>query len=132
MNLDSRIPGAPLGLALGLIGAILLNEGINFSAPVSIPTNPSPLPPQVTVSTNGTIYIVWETASGESFASSTDGGATFSSAAPTFVLGPLVVVDSCDNVTVVGTANQGVVQYQRSTHGGATFSAPVTISHFTF
>ena len=108
------------------------NEGINFSAPVSIPTNPSPLAPQVTVSTNGTIYIVWETASGESFASSTNGGANFSAASPTFVLGPLVVVDSCDNVTVVGTGNQGVVQYQRSTNGGATFSAPVTISNFTF
>ncbi|MGA2429313.1 MAG: sialidase family protein [Candidatus Acidiferrum sp.] len=108
------------------------NEGINFSAPVSIPTNPSPLAPQVTVSTNGTIYIVWETASGESFASSTDGGATFSPAPSTFVLGPLVVVDSCDNLTVVGTGNQGIVQYQRSTDGGVTFSAPLTISNFTF
>jgi hypothetical protein len=108
------------------------NEGINFSAPISIPTNPSPLSPQVTVSPSGTIYIVWETGSGESFASSNDGGATFSPAPPTFVVGPLVVVDSCDNVTVVGTGNQGVVQYQRSTNGGATFSAPVTISNFTF
>ena len=108
------------------------NNGITFSAPVSIPTNPSPLAPQVTVSTNGTIYIVWETASGQSFASSTNGGATFSPAPPTFVLGPLIVVDSCDNVTVVGTGNQGVVQYQRSTDGGGTFSPPATISDFTF
>jgi len=108
------------------------NGGITFSAPVSIPTNPSPLAPQVTVGTNGTIYIVWETASGESFASSTNGGATFSPTPPTFVLGDSAVVDSCDNVTVIGGGDEGVVTYQRSTDGGATFSAPVTISNFTF
>jgi hypothetical protein len=108
------------------------NQGLNFSAPVSIPTNPSPLAPQVTASVNGTIYIVWQAGSVESFARSTDGGATFSDAGPTFVLGPSVVVDSCDNVTVLGTGNKGVVQYQRSTDGGVTFSAPITISDFTF
>ncbi len=108
------------------------NEGVTFSAPVSIPTSPSPLAPQVTVSPNGTIYIVWETASGESFASSTDGGATFSPTPATFVLGDSAVVDSCNNVTVIGGGNQAIIQYQRSTDGGVTFSAPVTISNFTF
>ena len=108
------------------------NQGLNFSAPVSIPTNPSPLAPQLTASVNGTIYIVWQAGSVESFARSTDGGATFSDAGPTIVLGPSVVVDSCDNVTVLGTGNKGVVQYQRSTDAGVTFSAPITISDFTF
>jgi hypothetical protein len=72
MNLDSRIPGAPLGLALDLIGAMLVVGGC--------------------------------------------GG----------------VVDWCDNVTVVGTGNQGIVHCQRSANGGATFSARVAISNFTF
>jgi hypothetical protein len=108
------------------------NDGMNFSAPVSIPTNPSPLAPQVTVSPNGTIYIVWETASGPSFASSTNGGATFSPTPPTFVLGDSAVVDSCNNVTVVGGGSESIIQYQRSTDGGVTFSAPTTISNFTF
>jgi hypothetical protein len=108
------------------------NEGVTFSAPVSIPTSPSPMAPGVTVSPNGTIYIVWETATGASFARSVDGGATFSPTPPTFVLGDSAVVDSCDNVTAIGGGNQAIVQYQRSTDGGATFSAPVTISNFTF
>jgi hypothetical protein len=71
MNLDSRIPDAPLGLALDLIGAMLVVGGCGR------------------------------------------------------------VVDWCDNVTVVGTGNQGIVHCQRSANGGATFSACVAISNFT-
>jgi hypothetical protein len=54
------------------------NSGAAFSAPVSIPTAAKPLAPQVAVSPGGTIYIVWQTGSGESFARSVDGGVTFS------------------------------------------------------
>jgi hypothetical protein len=108
------------------------NSGASFSTPVSIPTTAKPLSPRLAVSTDGTIYIVWQTGSGESFARSVDGGATFSPAPPTFVLGQFAVVDSCNNVTVVGTGNQGRVMYQRSTDGGMTFAPPVTISDFTF
>jgi hypothetical protein len=108
------------------------NSGASFSTPVSIPTAAKPLSPQLAVSTDGTIYVVWQTGSGESFARSVDGGATFSPAPPTFVLGQFAVVDSCDNVTVVGTGNEGRVMYQRSTDGGMTFAPPVTISDFTF
>jgi hypothetical protein len=35
-------------------------------------------------------------------------------------------VDACSNVTVLGA--NGATAYQRSNDGGATFSAPVTIS----
>jgi hypothetical protein len=108
------------------------NSGATFSTPVSIPTAAKPLAPQVAVSPGGTIYIVWQTASGGSFARSVDGGVTFSPAPPTFVLGEFAVVDSCDNVTVMGTGNQGRVMYQRSADGGVTFAPPVTISDFTF
>jgi hypothetical protein len=108
------------------------NSGASFSAPVSIPTAARPLAPQVAVSPGGTIYIVWQNGSGESFARSVDGGATFSPAPPTLVLGQFAVADSCDNVTVMGTGNQGRVMYQRSSDGGVTFTPPVTISDFTF
>jgi hypothetical protein len=108
------------------------NSGAAFSAPVSIPTAARPMTPQVAVSPGGTIYIVWQTGSGESFARSVDGGATFSPTPPTFVLGQFAVADSCDNVTVMGTGNQGRVMYQRSIDGGVTFAPPVTISDFTF
>jgi hypothetical protein len=106
--------------------------GVAFSAPVSIPTPLNPLPPQLAVSPDGTIYIVWPTASGESFARSVDGGATFSPSPPTFVLGKSAVVDSCDNVTVLGGGNAAIITYQRSTDDGATFSGPITISDLTF
>ena len=79
------------------------------------------------------MYIVWQTGTGESFARSVDGGATFSPAPPTFVLGQFAVVDSCDNVTVMGTGSNLVrVMYQRSTDGGATFAAPVIVSDLNF
>jgi hypothetical protein len=35
-------------------------------------------------------------------------------------------------VTTIGTENGGYIVYQRSTDGGATFSAPVRISDFPF
>jgi hypothetical protein len=108
------------------------NSGTSFSSPVSIPTSASPMSPQLAVSPDGTIYIVWVTASGQSFARSMDGGATFTPSPPSFVLGEFAVVDSCDDVTTIGTGNQGVIQYQRSTDGGVTFPAPITISDFTF
>jgi hypothetical protein len=108
------------------------NSGVSFSTPISIPTTANPLSPQLAVSPGGIIYIVWVTASGESFARSVDGGATFSPSPPSFVLGQFAVVDACDNVTVIGTGNQGRVEYQRSTDGGATFTAPVIISDLTF
>jgi hypothetical protein len=109
------------------------SSGATFSAPVSIPTAAKPLMPQVTVSPGGTIYIVWQTGSGESFARSVDGGATFSPTPPTFVLGQFAVADACDNVTVMGTGSNLVrVMYQRSTDGGATFAAPVIISDLNF
>jgi hypothetical protein len=105
------------------------NSGATFSASMSIPTAAKPMTPQVTVSPGGTIYIVWQTGTGESFARSVDGGATFSPTPPTFVLGQFAVVDSCDNVTTIGGATGLLgVAYQRSTDGGATFAAPVTIS----
>jgi hypothetical protein len=104
------------------------NSGASFSAPISIPTAASPMTPQVAVSPDGTIYIVWATASGESFARSVNGGATFSSSPPSLILGELAVVDSCDNVTTIGTVNGGFMSDQRSTDGGVTFSAPVRIS----
>jgi hypothetical protein len=68
------------------------------------------------------------TASGQSFARSVDGGATFSPSPPAFVLGEFAVVDKCDNVTTIGTVNGGFVAYQRSTDGGVTFSPPAKIS----
>ncbi len=108
------------------------NGGASFSTPISIPTTANPLSPQLAVSPDGTIYIVWVSSSRESFARSVDGGATFSPSPPSFVLGQFAVVDSCDNVTVIGTGNQGRVEYQRSTDGGATFAAPVVISDLTF
>jgi hypothetical protein len=109
------------------------SSGATFSVPMSIPTAAKPMTPQVTVSPGGTIYIVWQTGTGESFARSVDGGATFSPTPPTFVLGQFAVADSCDNVTVMSTGTSRVsVMYQRSTDGGATFAAPVTISDLNF
>jgi hypothetical protein len=114
------------------------NSGATFSAPMSILTAAKPLTPQVTVSPGGTIYIVWQTGTGESFARSIDGGATFSPTPPTFVLGQFAVVDSCDNVTTLGgtsSSTQGAllpVQYQRSNDGGVTFAAPVIVSDLNF
>jgi Fibronectin type III domain len=108
------------------------NSGATFSAPLSIPTAAKPMSPQVTVSPDGTIYIVWETGSGQSFARSVDGGATFSPTPPTFVLGQAAVVDSCDNVTVLGTGAEIRATYQRSTDGGVTFAAPVIVSDLNF
>ena len=107
------------------------NSGATFSAPLSIPTAAKPMPPQVTVSPDGTIYIVWETGSGQSFARSVDGGATFSPTPPTFVLGQAAVVDSCDNVTVFGAGGLHA-EYQRSTDGGVTFAPSVIVSDFNF
>jgi Fibronectin type III domain len=108
------------------------NSGTTYSAPMSIPTAAKPLAPQIAVSPGGTIYILWETGSGMSFSRSVDGGATFSPAPATFVLGQFAVVDTCDNVTVMGTGTEGRVMYQRSTDGGVTFAPPVTISDYTF
>ena len=120
------------------------DSGATFSAPLSIPTAAKPLVDQVTVGPAGTIYagaiyVVWQTRSGESFARSVDGGATFSPTPPTLPLslGLSGVADSCDNVTALGgvSATQGAllqVQYNRSTDGGATFAPPVIISNFDF
>jgi hypothetical protein len=108
------------------------NVGATFSTPTNVLTTMNPGTPSMTVGSDGTIYVLVDTAGGSTLSRSVDSGATFSATPTPLVSGGGLAVDSCGNVTVIGTGNQGVIQYQRSMDGGATFSAAKTISDFNF
>jgi hypothetical protein len=104
--------------------------GATFSTPASVAMSANPTSNQLVAGPDGGIYSLWVSATIPQFVSSHDLGASFSS--PPVALGiavtgePGFAVDACSNVTVLGA--NGATAYQRSNEGGATFSAPVTIS----
>jgi hypothetical protein len=113
------------------------DSGATFSAPASVPTSPAPNSQKIAVGPDGTIYIVWEAQSPVLFSHSVDGGATFSSTPTTLGLvggtgAPVLAVDSCNNISVVGQDSTIHIVYQRSIDAGVTFANPVTLSNTAF
>jgi hypothetical protein len=108
------------------------NAGATFSAPVSVRTSTNPSSPIVAIGPDATIYVLVDTVSGPALSRSTDEGATFSGILSPAVLGGLLAIDLCSNITVVGHGDKGRVEYQRSTDGGATFTDPIVVSDMLF
>jgi hypothetical protein len=108
------------------------NAGATFSSPVSVRTSTNPGSPIVASGPDAAIYVLVDTVSGPALSRSTDDGATFSAILSPAVLGGLLAVDSCSNITVVGQGDKGRVEYQRSTDSGATFADPVVVSDLLF
>jgi hypothetical protein len=108
------------------------NSGATFSPPVNVLTTTSPSSPSIDAGPGATIFVVVDSASSPALSRSMDAGATFSAASPPPALGALLGIDSCSNVTLVGQGNQGIIEYQRSMDGGATFANPVTVSDILF
>jgi hypothetical protein len=110
------------------------DAGANFSSPVSVPTSAQPNTQHLAVGPDGTIYIVWETQTSTLFSHSVDNGATFSATPTTLSLGlgssaPVIGVDACSNVSVVGEGPGITIIFQRSTDHGVTFANPVSLSN---
>jgi hypothetical protein len=114
-----------------LFFTLSLDGGATFATPISITTPANPASNEVVSGADGGIYVLWTAGGTTEFASSPEPGAPFSS--PPAALGVATAggsaslsADACSNVTVIGA--NGATAYQRSNDGGATFSAPVTIS----
>src|SRR5256712_177214 len=104
--------------------------------------------PQITVSSDGTVFLVWtDNASGDSeilFAKSTDGGNSFGTAVstPIFVsnndgesLNPRLVGLGASNVYVVwqdSTSDSPGILFANSTDGGNSFGTPISVSGNSF
>jgi hypothetical protein len=108
------------------------NSGASYSPPVTVLTTTSPSIPSIAVGPDAAIFAAVDSASKSALYRSMDDGATFSAASPPPALGALLGIDSCGNLTLVGQGNQGVIEYQRSVDGGATFANPVTVSDILF
>jgi len=105
------------------------DSGATFSSPASVPTSGQPRNQQIAVGPDGTIYIAWDASPAALFSRSTDGGATFSAATMLTVGTPLVNVDACNDISVVGESTPGPgIGLQRSTDSGVTFTSPITLS----
>ena len=114
--------------------------GSTFSTPKSLSNTPGfSFSPRIVVDGSGGINVVWEDKESTTldifFSRSIDGGATFS--APRNLTNgspgsgsPMVAADAASNIYVVWENDSGVlgVFLSRSGDGGATFTAPMTLS----
>lgn len=128
-----------------LCSAITAQAQFNLSKPVQISSDMDATgEPQVAVTQNGTLYVVWSnqanacTASSCSkdvlFSRSTDQGSTFSTPVNLSNSGaattPLIAVDPTGAIDVVWSGG-GHLFFTRSTDSGATFSSPLNIAGLT-
>ena len=137
-----------LGLALALPASTARAQlppppasTVVFLPPQNISNDPgASFDHQIAVDSSGRICIVWlDNTPGYAavfFSQSSDGGITFStpqnlSNDPGGAAPPRIAVDSAGNIDVVWAGSSGSQSgfFSRSTDGGATFSAPVTIAN---
>jgi len=130
--------------AVTLLGLLSMCVGAEAQLPFSAAKNVSnntdfSMTPQAAVDAAGNINVVWEddTANNSNilFGRSTDGGLTFLTQPLSNTVGysysPRICVDSKGAINVVwvdDTTGNPVVHFSRSTNGGATFSAPTSLS----
>lgn len=131
---------AQTGSATSIFFSRSTDGGATFSTPLKISTDSGISSfPQIALDASGNIDVIWNDNSpgytAVFFSRSTDGGATFSS--PTNISAPAggflnqirseIAVDLNGNINVGWFASGGNIVFTRSSDGGASFSAPVTV-----
>jgi hypothetical protein len=130
-------------ITFGVFCAHSVDGGASFSPPV--PVNPATSTtgshgPQLALDASGNLYVAWEddfnSQSDISFSSSSDQGATFSTATNLSnsgsASGAQLAVDSSGNVNVVwvdGTSKVSNILFRRSADKGVSFSSPKNLSN---
>ena len=136
---SSRIGRILATLVAGMFSFCANAQAQSFSSPKAISSNLDfSMTPQVAVDGSGNINVVWEedtTTANIYFGRSTDGGMNFSVKPLSNPAGdsfnPRICVDAKGAINVVwldDSSGNPVVNFSRSTDGGANFSGPVELS----